>query len=95
MRIFLQTSWTRWVGALLFLFIAPTLFAIAVGPGLCRDEHQFVAAGANPGFGVLCISRARSAILSANVDLLALNRIHSLAQGCPSLFVLYGQSRCL
>jgi hypothetical protein len=80
MRTFLQTSWTRLAGALLFLFIALTLFATATGRGLCRDEHQFVAAGANPGFGVLCISRARSAILSANTHLLALNRIHLLAQ---------------
>jgi hypothetical protein len=80
MRIFLQTSWTRLAGAVLFLFIALTLFVIATGRGLCRDEHQFVAAGANSGFGVLCISRARSAILSANVRLLALNRIHSPAQ---------------
>ena len=83
------------MGALLFFFIALTLFAIAMGRGLCRDEHQFVAAGANPGFGALCISHARSAIVSAKVDLLALNRIHSLAQSSPSLFVFYGQSRCL
>jgi hypothetical protein len=51
-----------------------------MGRGLCRDEHQFVAAGANPGFGALCISHARSAIVSAKVDLLALDRIHSIAQ---------------
>ena len=46
MRIFLQTNWTRLLGALFFLFIALTLLAIAMSRGLCRDEHQFVAAGA-------------------------------------------------
>jgi hypothetical protein len=46
MRIFLQTHWTRFAGGLLFVFIALTLFAIAMSRGLSRDEHQFVAAGA-------------------------------------------------
>ena len=46
MRIFLRTNWTRLVGGLLFLFIALTLFAIAMSRGLGRDENQFVAAGA-------------------------------------------------
>jgi len=46
MRLFLQKNWTRLAGALLFILIALTLFAIAMSRGLSRDEHQFVAAGA-------------------------------------------------